>query len=93
MTGQELYTKRVKETDWPIGDLCDPPIDPREAVHVLIEHFLGPDWCITMPESDDQVITAAVCEILDKYPLEQPAEKKFSKFVQKIKKYVRAIGL
>ena len=41
MTGEEFYRKRMDETNWPRKDLCDPPTDPRTAMHILIDHFLG----------------------------------------------------
>lgn len=67
MTGDEYYKEVAKVTNWPVDDLCDPPSDPRKAIHVLIGHFLGEEWHVVMPENDDQVITAAVADILDKY--------------------------
>lgn len=79
MTGEEFYRKRMDETNWPKNDLCDPPIDPRMAIHILIDHLLGEDWCVAMSERDDQVITAAVAVILNKYP-----KNRFSAFVKKI---------
>ena len=84
MTGEEFYRKRMGETNWPKNDLCDPPTDPRTAMHILIDHFLGEDWYVAMPENDDQVITAAVAEILDKYP-----KNRFSAFVKKIWKLLK----
>lgn len=66
--GDIFYKSRMKVENWPDFDLCDPPTDPRTAIHALIDHFLGKDWYVTMPESDDQVITAAVAEIMNKYP-------------------------
>lgn len=79
MTGEEFYRKRMKETNWPKDNLCDPPTDPRMAIHILMDHFLGEDWCVAMPENDDQVITVAVSEILNKYP-----RNRFFAFVKKI---------
>lgn len=79
MTGQEFYEKRCEETNWASDNLCDPPTDPRKAMHILIDHFLGEDWYVTMPESDDQIITVAVYEILNKYP-----KRRFSTFLKKI---------
>ena len=79
MTGEEFYRKRMDETKWPEDDLCDPPTDPRTAIHILIDHLLGEDWYVAMPEGDDQVITVAVAEILNKYP-----KNCFSAFVKKI---------
>ena len=81
MTGEEFYRKRMEETNWPRNDLCDPPTDPRMAMHILIDHLLGEDWCVAMPEGDDQVITVAVTEILNKYP-----KNRFYAFVKKIGK-------
>ena len=78
MTGEEFYRKRMDETKWPEDDLCDPPTDPRMAIHILIDHLLGEDWYVAMPEGDDQVITVAVAEILSKYP-----KNRFSAFVKK----------
>lgn len=84
MTGEEFYRKRMNETNWPKKDLCDPPTDPRMAIHVLIDHFLGEDWCVAMSEGDDQVITVAVAEILNKYP-----KYCFYTFVKKICKLLK----
>lgn len=84
MTGEEFYRKRMDETNWPRNDLCDPPTDPRIAIHILIDHFLGEDWYVVMPEHDDQVITVAVAEILNKYP-----KNRFSSFVKKIWKLLK----
>lgn len=84
MTGEEFYRKRMEETNWPKDNLCDPPTDPRMAIHILIDHFLGEDWYVVMPESDDQVITVAVAEILNKYP-----KNRFSAFVKKIWKLLK----
>ena len=78
MTGEEFYRKRMDETKWPEDDLCDPPTDPRMAIHILIDHLLGEAWYVAMPEGDDQVITVAVAEILNKYP-----KNCFSAFVKK----------
>lgn len=84
MTGEEFYRKRMEETNWPMDDLCDPPTDQRMAIHILIDHFLGEDWYVVMPEHDDQVITVAVAEILNKYP-----KNRFSSFVKKIWKLLK----
>lgn len=84
MTGEEFYRKRMEETNWPKDNLCDPPTDPRMAIHILMDHFLGEDWCVAMPENDDQVITVAVSEILNKYP-----RNRFFAFVKKIWKAVK----
>lgn len=84
MTGDEFYRKRMNETNWPKDNLCDSPTDPRMAIHILIDHFLGEDWYVAMPENDDQVITVAVGEILNKYP-----KNRFFAFVKKIWKFLK----
>lgn len=66
MKANDFYSMMIKAHDWPKDELCDPPTDPREACHILIDSLLGPTWYVTMPESDDQVITAAVYDILKK---------------------------
>ena len=50
----------------------------------LLIIFLGEDWYVAMPEGDDQVITVAVAEILNKYP-----KNRFSAFVKKIWKLLK----
>ena len=82
MTGEEFYRKRMDETKWPEDGLCDPPTDPRMAIHILIDHLLGEDWYVAMPEGDDQVITVAVAEILNKYP--KLSEKTSGSFLGRI---------
>lgn len=65
--GEIFYRNRMEAENWPDFDLCDPPTDPRTAIHTLIDHFLGKDWYVVMPESDDQAITVAVAEIMNMY--------------------------
>ena len=47
--------------------LCPPPLNAQEGLNVLIEHFLGKGWYVTMPLNQEQVNTQAVYEILEKY--------------------------
>jgi hypothetical protein len=47
--------------------LCPPPINAQEGLNILIEHFLGEDWFVTMPMCQEQVNTAAIYTILNKY--------------------------
>lgn len=47
--------------------ICMPPCEPQFALNILIEHFLGDGWCISMPVSQEQVNTEAVYEILSRY--------------------------
>lgn len=61
-----FYENAIKENNWS-GKITDPPTDPRKAIHILIRHLLGKKWYVSISESDDQVITAAVYDILKKY--------------------------
>lgn len=62
-----FYKKAMEKENWSEDNLCDPPTEPREAVHILINELLGEDWYVVMPENDDQVITNAIYTIIRKY--------------------------
>lgn len=62
-----FYRKAMERENWNEDNLCDPPTEPREAIHVLIEELLGENWYVVMPENGDQVITNAVYAIIKKY--------------------------
>ena len=47
--------------------LCPPPIKAEEGLDILIKHFLGKDWYVTMPLSTEQVYTEAIYQILEKH--------------------------
>jgi hypothetical protein len=49
------------------GNLCDPPLDPQLALLFLCDYLLGEKWSVVMPESQKQVNSAIVDEILFKY--------------------------
>lgn len=53
--------------------LCPVPTKADDAMQVLIEHFLGKDWYVVMPLSQEQVYTEAVHRILEK---NQPMKEK-----------------
>ena len=62
------------------GNLCDPPLDPQLALQFLCDYLLGEDWHVVMPESQKQVNSAIVDEILFKYSKQYRKEvKEYSK--------------
>ncbi len=61
-------------------NLCDPPLDPQLAVNFLCNYLLGEDWYVTISESQQQVNSAIVFDILLKY------SKKFRKQLKKFRK-------
>lgn len=65
---QKFMERRMRETNWPKDDICTPPTSAQECMNVLMDHFLGPDWHDIWPETQEQVNTLAVCEILSKHP-------------------------
>lgn len=62
-----FYKKAMERENWSEDNLCDPPTESREAIHILIDELLGEDWYVAMPEHDDQVITSAVYAIIRRY--------------------------
>jgi hypothetical protein len=88
MTAQEFYESRVKATNWSDDNLCSPPTDPRQAVHILIDQFLGEDWYSNTPQNDDQCITEAVYYILKKHPRPEDRRKKL---IQSIRKQIQKL--
>lgn len=69
-----FYEKAMEKENWPKDDLCDPPTEPREGMHILIDELLGENWYVVMPENDDQVITQAIYQIIHKY-IDEPKKK------------------
>ena len=61
-------------------NLCDPPLDSQLALQFLCDYLLGEDWYVVMPESQKQVNSAIVDEILFKYSKQYRKEvKEYSK--------------
>ena len=61
-----------KFTEWLKNDsidcgICDPPMNAQLAIHFLCDYLLGEGWHVTIPESQKQVNTAIVFEILMKH--------------------------
>lgn len=83
-----------KFTEWLTNDaedcgMCDPPMDAQLAVHFLCKYLLGDSWYVTMPESQKQVNTAIVFEILSKHSKDFRREwKKFLKWKKDLKRKV-----
>ena len=48
--------------------ICPPPIEAQTGLNVLISHFLGDDWYVSLPLGTKQVNTEAVLEILERFP-------------------------
>lgn len=48
--------------------MCPPPINAQEGLTILIKHFLGEDWYVTLPLCQEQVNAEAIYEILSKFP-------------------------
>jgi len=66
MEPEEFIENLKKEDDFDYG-LCAPPIKADKGIDILIKHFLGDDWYVTMPVSTEQVYTEAIYAILEKH--------------------------
>lgn len=69
---EEFYQRRLNDTGWDRGNLCDPPTPDMVAMNELISQLLGPVWYVAMPENHEQVNTAAIYEIIRKYVDNKP---------------------
>lgn len=67
-----FYQERVQKNNWAKDELCDPPTSDKEGMQYLIDNLLGPDWYITMPESQEQINTVAIFAIIRKYVDQKP---------------------
>ena len=65
MTPKHFIDSLMKEVSRDYG-LCPPPIKAEKGLDILIRHFLGDDWYVVMPLSQEQVYTEAICAILEK---------------------------
>jgi hypothetical protein len=65
MKSEEFLNKQYEKSKVDYG-LAPPPTTSLEAINVLSEHFLGKDWYMIMPVSQEQAITVIVAEILEK---------------------------
>ena len=62
----EDFIKELENEDNFDYGLCAPPVKADKGLSVLIEHFLGKDWYVVMPISQEQANTEAIYRILDK---------------------------
>lgn len=67
-----FYQERLRKNSWTKDELCDPPTSDKEGMQYLIDNLLGPDWCVTMPESREQINTVAIFDIIYKYVDQKP---------------------
>lgn len=56
--------------------LCDPPLEAQKALNFLVDYLLGEGWYVTVSENQQQVNSAIVYEILEKYSKDFRKEKK-----------------
>ena len=66
MKPEQFIDSLKKEDSFDYG-LCPPPVKAEKGLGVLIKHFLGDDWYVTMPISTEQVYTEAIYAILEKH--------------------------
>lgn len=66
MTTKEFLEIVDKHNNGKTYGLCTQPFPADKGLDVLIEHFLGKDWYVTLPMGSEQVYTEAICYILDK---------------------------
>jgi hypothetical protein len=59
------FIKEIEKEDSFDYGLCPPPIKAEKGLQILINHFLGDDWYVTMPISSEQVYTEAIYAILE----------------------------
>lgn len=65
MRPKEFLETVNKEADYDYG-LCPPPIKADKGLQILIDHFLGENWYVSLPMSDEQMYTQAIFEILER---------------------------
>ena len=80
MTPEHFIDSLMKDASRDYG-LCPPPIKAEKGLDILIRHFLGDDWYVVMPLSQEQVYTEAICAILEK--TQKKKKKKFTLFKTK----------
>lgn len=56
--------------------LCDPPLEVQKALNFLVDYLLGEGWYVIVSENQQQVNSAIVYEILEKYSKDFRKEKK-----------------
>ena len=75
----EQFIDNLKKEDYFDCGLCPPPVKADKGLDVLIEHFLGDDWYVTMPISTEQVYTEAIYAILERHQKKTILQRLFGK--------------
>lgn len=82
MTPKEFEELTYKNSREDYG-LCPPPTDAQEGLNILINHFLGELWYVTLPLNTEQTNTEAIYEILNKNKKPKSFLKKVLNFPKK----------
>lgn len=80
MKAKDFANELLEKTNWPDDEMCPPPLEAQEGLNTLINHFLGKDWCVTLPIGQKQVNSEAVYQILKLYPERQTFKEWLKKF-------------
>ncbi len=78
MKPEQFIDSLKKEDDFDYG-LCPPPVKADKGLDILIKHFLGDDWYVTMPISTEQVYTEAIYAILERHQKKTLLQRIFGK--------------
>ena len=68
--------------------ICPPPIKSQDGLNILIDHFLGEDWYVTLPLNIEQTNTSAIYEILNDYPTKKDKKERLR---EKLINYINKI--
>ncbi len=65
---QDLFLHAIQATKEPRdGNLYPEPMSDREFREIMISYFLGDDWYVVDPLTQDQANTEAAYEIVERY--------------------------
>jgi hypothetical protein len=70
MNAEDFKRQILNNADFDYG-LCPPPIKAQDGLNILIKHFLGDNWYVTLPINQEQVNAEAIYDILKKYPIKR----------------------
>jgi hypothetical protein len=85
MLAEDFVKERYEKEGW--KGYGHPPTESKEAIQILMNHFLGENYYVDTSESFDQVTTAAVYAILKRYPQKKDKRQmKLNKFKKILKK-------